>query len=117
MDEIENPRLQHLKTKITGYNFSAEWVKENLNHAPDALSRNPVSEPQLDELLAEGMSSSAEVWVLTSDLTSNLRMSELHQTIQDDEEHQQLKHRISSTTKPITGAVSPILEHSEPVVR
>ena len=70
-----------------GYNFYAEWVKGNLNHAPDALSRNPVSEPQLDELLAEGMSSSAEVQALTSDLTGSLRMSELHQTTQEDEEY------------------------------
>ena len=27
LDEIENPRLQRLKTKIMGYTFTAEWVK------------------------------------------------------------------------------------------
>lgn len=53
LDEIENPRLQRLKTRIMGYNFTAEWVKGILNNVPDALSRNPVSDPQPSEMLAE----------------------------------------------------------------
>lgn len=36
-----------------GYNFTAEWVKETLNNAPDALSRNPISDLQPSEMLAE----------------------------------------------------------------
>lgn len=35
------------------YAFTAEWLKGNKNNAPDALSRNPISDPQPDELLAE----------------------------------------------------------------
>ena len=46
LDEIENPWLQCLKTRIMSYNFTAEWVKGTLNNAPDALSRNPVSDSQ-----------------------------------------------------------------------
>ena len=46
LDEIKNPRLQRLKTNIMAYNFTTEWVKGALNHAPDTLSRNPVSDPQ-----------------------------------------------------------------------
>ena len=38
LDEIENPLLQRLKTRIVGYNFTAQWIKGTLNHAPDALS-------------------------------------------------------------------------------
>ena len=45
LDEIENPRLQRRKSKNMAYNFTAQWVKGTLNNAPDALSRNPVSDP------------------------------------------------------------------------
>ena len=31
LDEIENPRLQRLKTRIMGYNFTAQWIKGTLN--------------------------------------------------------------------------------------
>ena len=46
LDEIENPRLQRLRMKIMGYKFTAEWVKGTSNNAPDALSRNPTSDPE-----------------------------------------------------------------------
>ena len=45
LDDIENSRLQRLQTRIMGYNFTAEWLKGSNNSAPDALSRNPVSDP------------------------------------------------------------------------
>lgn len=35
------------------YNFTAEWLKGTKNDVPDALSRNPVSDPQPHELLGE----------------------------------------------------------------
>ena len=53
LDEIENPRLQRLKARIMGYNFTAVWLKGKQNDAPDALSRNSVSEPQPQDALAE----------------------------------------------------------------
>ena len=53
LDEIENPRLQQLKTKLMAYNFTAEWLKGSKNDAPDALSRKPVSDPEPHGLLAE----------------------------------------------------------------
>ena len=53
LDKVENPRLQWLKTKLMAYNFAAEWVKGTSNDAQDALSCNPVSDPQPHELLAE----------------------------------------------------------------
>ena len=31
------------------YNFTAEWHKGKENNAPDALSRNPILDPQLQE--------------------------------------------------------------------
>ena len=53
LDEIENPRLQRLRTRIMGYNFTAEWLKGSNNSAPDALSRNPTSDPSPHDILAE----------------------------------------------------------------
>ena len=53
LDEVENPRLQRLKTRLMAYNFTAEWRKGSQNDAPDALSRNPVSDPQPQDMLAE----------------------------------------------------------------
>lgn len=47
LDEIENRRLQRLKTKIMGYNFTAEWLKGIINNAPNALSRNLLAEKEL----------------------------------------------------------------------
>ena len=46
LDEIQNPRLQRLKTKIMGYTFTATWLKGTLNNTPDALSCNPTADPQ-----------------------------------------------------------------------
>ena len=40
LDEIENPRLQHLCTRLMAFNFIAEWCKGAKNQAPDALSCN-----------------------------------------------------------------------------
>ena len=53
LDEVENPRLQRLKTRVMGYNFTAKWIKGVLNNAPDALSRHPVSDPLPGDLHAE----------------------------------------------------------------
>ena len=41
LDEIDNPRLQRLRTRLMAYNFTAEWCKGSKNNAPDALSPKP----------------------------------------------------------------------------
>ncbi len=95
LDEIENPRLQRLKTKVMGYAFTAEWVKGAQNNAPDALSRSPVSDPKPGELLAEGLASSAEVRALTNGgQHDSLRLTDLRHIAEQDDEYQQLKHYI-----------------------
>ena len=53
LDEIENPRLQRLRTKLMAYNFTAAWCKGATNAAPDALSRHPTWNPCQAKLLAE----------------------------------------------------------------
>ena len=53
LDEIDNPRLQRLKMKFMAFNFTAMWCKGITNRAPNALSRNPMWEPQQVDTLAE----------------------------------------------------------------
>ena len=101
LDEILNPQLQHLKTKIMGYSFTASWLKGTLNKAPDALSRNPTTDPQPDETLAESeiddiaAMSTAEIRAVTGKGES-LRLTKLCQVANNDPEYQKLKSYIIS---------------------
>ncbi len=90
LDEIKNPRLQRLRTRIMAYNFTAEWVKGPLNGAPDALSRYPVSDPQLQEMLAERdpdnrlEASIAEIRAVSSGAPESIRLQDLHKYTEED---------------------------------
>ena len=53
LDEIENPRLQRLRTRIMAYKFTARWQKGSQHEAADALSRFPHSPPNSDDEIAE----------------------------------------------------------------
>ena len=53
LDEIENPRLQRLRTHLLAYNFLVKWQKGKDNDAADALSRHPCSQPTPGEDMAE----------------------------------------------------------------
>jgi len=53
LDEIENPRLQRLKPQLNAYHFTVQWTKGSSHSAPDALSHNPVSDPQIGDTLSE----------------------------------------------------------------
>ena len=100
LDEIENPRLQRLRNRIMAYNFTAQWVKGILNNAPDALSRNPVSDPLPHELMAEydpqnhPESSIAEIRAASASNHSSLRLQDLRQHAEADQEYQQIQHYI-----------------------
>ena len=106
LDEIENPRLQRLKTKLMGYNFTAQWLKGALNNAPDALSRNPVTDPSPQDLLAESeldstpAPSQAEVRAFTATDSETLRVQQLKQMAEDDPVYQKIKHYIISGFPP-----------------
>ena len=97
LDEIENPRLQHLRAKIMAFNFRANWQKGSTNHAPDALSRNPVNIPSPEELLAEGDEenhqepSAAEIRAIHRDGLESTRLQELRKLAEADDEYQRLK--------------------------
>ena len=84
------------------YNFTAEWVKGVLNTAPDALSRNPVSDPHPQEMLAERDShnnpeaSIAEIRNTSTCKQESLRLQDLRKHAEEDEEYQQLHHYIQN---------------------
>ena len=100
LDEIENPRLQRLKTKIMGYTFKAEWLKGALNHASDALSRYPSSDPTPDEQLAEQdldnhqAATAVEIRAIAGGDQDSPRLQGLREAAESDHEYQQLKHYI-----------------------
>ena len=53
MAEIENPRLQRLRERLTPFNFVTTWRQGKLHAVPDALSRAPVDDPAHDDEEAE----------------------------------------------------------------
>lgn len=97
LDEIENPRLQRLKTRIMAYNFTAEWRKGKENDAPDALSRNPVFDPQPHDTLAEFDTgnnpemSIAELRAIANNSQENIQLQDLRRCAEHDHEYQKLK--------------------------
>ena len=94
---MENPRLQRLKSRLMAYNFTAHWTKGSSHNAPDALSRNPVSDPQSEDTLAEfddqsnlAMSTSEIRAITTSESPTSPRLEEVQQLAAQDPEYQQL---------------------------
>ena len=53
LSEIENPRLQRMREKMTPYSFTASWQKGSDHCIPDALSRAPTSDPTADDEATE----------------------------------------------------------------
>ena len=100
LDEIKNPRLQRMKAKLMGYNFTTEWLKGSLNHAPDALSRNPTNNLEPHETLAEfdldhnQAPTVAEIRVTTTPPIDNLRLQSLRDIASNDPDYQTLKQYI-----------------------
>ena len=83
------------------YNFTARWIKDKGNSAPDALSRSPVSDPQWDDSLAEydhlnhPEPSITEIRVTSSNEHDNVRLCDLREEAARDPEFQQLQHVIT----------------------
>ena len=101
LDEIENPRLQRLRTKPMAFNFTVEWCKGTTNQAPDALSHNPIWAPQSTEMLAEQdednkpeLSISEIRNIHNSEGQESIRMQNLRKQAEKDHEYQQLKETI-----------------------
>ena len=46
---VDTPRLQNLKSKLAGYQFSVTWTEGKSHRIADALSRAPVSDPNEED--------------------------------------------------------------------
>ena len=85
-----------------GYTFTAEWLKGALNNAPDALSRNPSSDPSPEELLAEQdldnlqAATTVEIRAIVRADHDSPRLQDLRRAAENDQEYQKLKHYIHS---------------------
>ena len=93
MDEIENPRLQRLRERISMYNFSAAWRRGKDHQAADALSRSPVESPTTEDELAEDNSAVGVSTVICSALkaaNTDLRIDDVRRAADRDEEARQL---------------------------
>ena len=53
LDKIENPRLQHLRTWLMAYNFTAQRLKGTQKEAADALSQHSHHTPSVGDDLTE----------------------------------------------------------------
>ena len=105
LDEIENPHLQRLRIKLMAYNFTTEWVKGTKNGTPVALSRNPVTDPSLEDTLAElDILSQPDLTITEIRTTEPLPycLEDLRKCAQEDTKYQQLQLRIHFTRIPTT---------------
>ena len=94
LDEVENPRLQHLKSYLMAYNSTAQWTKGSNHCAPDALSRNPVTGDGLAEYDNQNNPevSTTEIRAITAaDSPTDIRLQELREQAVKDPEYQQLQ--------------------------
>ena len=97
------------------YNLTAEWRKGSHNDAPDALSRHPVSDAQLQDMLAEHDMHSQpelsimEIRIVTNDGHDSPHLQDLRRHAADDEEYQQLLSTI------LTGFLDHGSQLSEPM--
>ena len=53
LDMIDNPRIQRLKEKLSGYVFHVSWRRGKDHAIPDALSRAPCKDPEPLDVITE----------------------------------------------------------------
>jgi len=96
LDEIENPRLQRMRTKMILYNFTARWQKGAQYTVPDALSRNPNSDPAYSDKIAEHQGPYPyQIAALQQRDELNLKMQWVLKAAELDQEYQQLRSLVN----------------------
>ena len=53
LNEVENPRIQRLKERMAGYNFTTTWIAGKDHHIADALSRALVTDPSPEDAVEQ----------------------------------------------------------------
>jgi len=96
------------------YKFTAQWIKGKGNNAPDALSRNPVSDPQWNDSLAEydhhhqPEISITEIRLFQSNHYDSTRLHNLWKEATKDSEYQQLHHIIRASRNTVVNYLRPV---------
>ena len=93
LDCIENPRLQRLREKISGYVFTSKWRKGSELCIPDALSCSPVDAPTPEDSALDDETSICLYNVIdrnVATLTGDLVLEELRRAAAMDSTYQQL---------------------------
>ena len=91
LDQVKNPRLQRLLLKLRPYQFRTSWRAGKHHAIADALSRAPVSEPQLTDLLGEAPllhCRSLRIFLQHIDDALTLRFTELRTAAVTDADYQ-----------------------------
>ena len=98
LDEIENPRLQRLRMKISEAGvFTASWRAGAEHVAPDALSRAPVQDPEPGDEVGEDAASLGVCAVVVAELHASgtdVRLDEVRRAALYDPEYQSLKRTV-----------------------
>ena len=96
LDEIENIRLQRLRTKLMPYSFTATWLKGSDNAAADALSRAPVSPATHEDILDEDVAICNIALANLNAEDCNLRLDDVRRHASSDAEYQSLFALVSN---------------------
>ena len=118
MDEIDNPRLQRLRQKLSMMTFTARWQRGADHQAADALSRAPVDSPTADDELAEddsAISVSAIALCEAAELCTDLRLDEVRRAADRDEEAQLLLQTVTDGFPSQKTDLPPLLRPYWPV--
>ena len=81
-----------MRTKLMSYHFTAQWQKGVLNHASDALSRSPINDPEQDDEMGEDqLQSPYKLAAFSQRVELNVKLREVHDISNSDNEYQELK--------------------------
>ena len=104
LSDIENPRLQRLREKLTPYSFILTWKKGSEHSIPDALSRFPTEKATEDDEIAEQeleeqnhtaiISNIQAVFDDEQDQYKDMLLEETHKYSQEDTEYGKVKETI-----------------------
>ena len=94
LDEIENPRLQRLKLRMSEFaHFTATWVPSSQHTAADALSRSPIARPEDGDECGEDAAAASVRAIIASELQAHhadVRLEEVRQAVTMDPVFQML---------------------------
>ena len=119
LDEIENPRLQRLKLRMSEFGqFTATWVPASQHVAADVLSRSPVDHPNEGDECGEDASAACVRSIVVAELQAHhadVRLREVREAAAMDPEFQLLVETIQNGFPSTKSAVPESVKRYWPV--